>query len=51
MKEHRAKIDAVKKGDTVVTGGGLIGKVTKVDDDEVELEIARASASGWSRRR
>jgi len=40
MKEHRAMIDAVKKGDTVVTGGGLIGKVTKADDKEVEIEIA-----------
>jgi preprotein translocase subunit YajC len=40
MKTHRAMIDAVKKGDTVVTGGGLIGKVTRVDADEVEVEIA-----------
>ncbi|WP_380871841.1 preprotein translocase subunit YajC [Sphingomonas sp. DBB INV C78] len=40
LKEHRAKIDAVKKGDTVVTGGGIIGKVTKVEDHEVEVEIA-----------
>ena len=40
MKKHRAMIDAVKKGDGVVTGGGLIGKVTKVDGDTVEVEIA-----------
>lgn len=40
MKEHRAQIEAVKKGDTVVTGGGLIGKVTRVDDAEVEIELA-----------
>ncbi|AGH49145.1 MULTISPECIES: preprotein translocase subunit YajC [Sphingomonadales] len=40
LKEHRAKIDSVKKGDTVVTGGGIIGKVTKVDEHEVEVEIA-----------
>jgi len=40
MKEHRATIDAVKRGDTVVTGGGLIGKVTKVDETEVEVELA-----------
>jgi preprotein translocase subunit YajC len=40
MKEHRALIDAVKKGDEVVTGGGLIGKVTRVQDQEVEVEIA-----------
>ena len=40
MKEHRALVDAVKKGDTVVTGGGLIGKVTRADEHEVEIEIA-----------
>lgn len=40
MKEHRAMIDAVKKGDEVVTGGGLIGKATKVEDAVVEVEIA-----------
>ncbi len=39
-KEHRALIDGVKRGDTVVTGGGLIGKVIKVEDAEVEVEIA-----------
>ena len=39
MKQQRAMIDATKKGDTVVTGGGLIGKVTKVDGDEVEIEL------------
>jgi preprotein translocase subunit YajC len=40
MKEHQAKIHAVKKGDTVVTGGGLVGKVTKVEDQHVEVELA-----------
>ena len=39
MKEHQAQIGAVKKGDRVVTGGGLIGKVTKVGDSEVEVEL------------
>lgn len=39
-KEQRAKIDAVKKGDSIVTGGGLVGKVTKVDGNYVEVEIA-----------
>jgi preprotein translocase subunit YajC len=39
MKEHQAQIAAVKKGDRVVTGGGLIGKVTKVSDSEVEVEL------------
>lgn len=39
-KEHEAKINAVQKNDEVVTGGGLMGKVTKVADDHVEIEIA-----------
>lgn len=39
-KEHQAKIDAVQKNDEVVTGGGLMGKVTRVADDYVEVEIA-----------
>jgi preprotein translocase subunit YajC len=41
MKEHQAQIAAVKKGDRVVTGGGLIGKVTKVGDSEVEVELGQ----------
>jgi preprotein translocase subunit YajC len=41
MKDHQAQIGAVKKGDRVVTGGGLIGKVTKVTDTEVEVELAQ----------
>ena len=40
MKQHQAMIGAVKKNDVVVTGGGLVGKVTKVDDAEVEVELA-----------
>ncbi len=40
MKEHKAKIDAVKKGDQVVTGGGLVGKVVRVDDVYVDIELA-----------
>jgi preprotein translocase subunit YajC len=39
-KEHEAKLQAVQKSDEVVTGGGLMGKVTKVADDHVEVEIA-----------
>jgi preprotein translocase subunit YajC len=39
-KEHEAKLNAVQKNDEVVTGGGLMGKVTKVADDYVEVEIA-----------
>ncbi len=41
MKEHRAMVEALRRGDQVVTAGGLIGKVTKVkDEDEVEVELA-----------
>lgn len=40
-KEHEAKINSVQKNDEVVTGGGLMGKVTKVADDYVEVEIAQ----------
>ncbi len=39
-KEHAATIAAVQKNDEVITGGGLMGKVTKVTDDYVEVEIA-----------
>jgi preprotein translocase subunit YajC len=39
-KQHRALIDALRKGDTVITGGGLVGKVTKVEAEEVEVELA-----------
>ena len=40
MKEHRLAIDAVQKNDQIVTAGGLIAKVIKVDAHEVEAEIA-----------
>ena len=41
MKDHRALIAGVRRGDRVVTGGGLIGQVTKVvSDSEVQIEIA-----------
>jgi preprotein translocase subunit YajC len=40
-KEHQAQISAIKKGDDVVTGGGLRGRVTKVEETEVEVEIAK----------
>lgn len=39
-KEHQALIEAVKRGDQVVTAGGIVGKVTKVEDRMVEVEIA-----------
>ena len=41
VKEHKAMVGAVRRGDQVVTQGGLIGKVTKVkEDNELEVEIA-----------
>ncbi|MGH6696138.1 preprotein translocase subunit YajC [Sphingopyxis sp.] len=39
-KEHRTKVAAVKPRDQVVTGGGIVGKVTSVDDDYAHVEIA-----------
>src|SRR4051812_8782943 len=41
VKEHQATIAAVKKGDEVITGGGIRGRVTRVTDDEAEVEIAQ----------
>ena len=41
VKQHQAAINAVKKGDEVVTGGGIRGRVTKVGEDEAEVEIAQ----------
>lgn len=41
MKEHKSMLDAVRRGDKVVTGGGIIGTVVRVGtDDEVTVEIA-----------
>ena len=43
MKQHRAMVDAMRRGDQVVTSGGIMGKVFKVNDDGiVEVEIAEA---------
>jgi preprotein translocase subunit YajC len=41
VKEHQASIAAIKRGDEVITGGGIRGKVTKVTDDDAEVEIAQ----------
>ncbi|MCB1507541.1 MAG: preprotein translocase subunit YajC [Hyphomicrobiaceae bacterium] len=41
MKEHQALVAGLRRGDTVVTAGGLIGKIHKVvDDNEVEVQLA-----------
>jgi len=39
-KKHAEMVAAVKRGDTVVTSGGLIGKVNKVSDTEISLDLA-----------
>lgn len=40
-KEHAAAISAVKRGDTVTLSNGMIGKVTRVENDEAMVEIAQ----------
>ena len=40
QKEHRSMIDALAKGDEVATAGGLLGKVTKLGDSYLTLELA-----------
>ncbi len=40
-KQHAEMVKNVRKGDTVITSGGMVGRVTKVvDDDQLEIEIA-----------
>lgn len=39
QKEHQAKIAGLQKGDRVVTAGGLIGKIVKLDDHYVDLDL------------
>jgi preprotein translocase subunit YajC len=41
VKQHAEMVKNVRKGDTVITSGGMVGRVTKVvDDDQLEIEIA-----------
>jgi preprotein translocase subunit YajC len=41
VKQHQSMVKALRRGDTVVTNGGVVAKVTKVvDDDQIEVEIA-----------
>jgi preprotein translocase subunit YajC len=41
VKEHQELVKNLRRGDTVVTSGGVLGKVTKVvDDEQIEVEIA-----------
>jgi len=43
MKEHQAMLSALRRGDQIITQGGVVGKIVKVKDDanEVEVEIAK----------
>ncbi len=43
LKEHQAMVAALRRGDQVVTQGGIVGKVTKVKDDAGEIEVEIAS--------
>lgn len=44
MKEHQEMVAGLKRGDTVVTAGGLIGKITKVvDENEVQVEFSEGN--------
>lgn len=40
QKEHRSMVDALAKGDEVVTAGGMLGKVTRLSEGNLHLEIA-----------
>jgi preprotein translocase subunit YajC len=41
VKQHQEMVKNVRRGDTVITSGGLVAKVTKVvDDDKIEIELA-----------
>ena len=39
MKEHQAMVAGLRRGDRVVTQGGIVGKVTRVKEDETEIEV------------
>lgn len=41
QKDHQTKIAGIKKGDQVVTSGGIVGKVMRVDDAYADIEIAQ----------
>ncbi|MEI8303728.1 MAG: preprotein translocase subunit YajC [Burkholderiales bacterium] len=44
-KEHRGMLEALKKGDEVVTSGGVVGKIAKVGESYITVEVARAGDS------
>jgi len=45
-KEHKTMLEALKKGDEVITAGGVVGRITKVGDSYVTIEVARGEAKG-----
>ena len=50
-KQHKAMIEGAKKGDVVITGGGLVGRVIKVNGDEVEVDGLSLEVLSMSGRR
>ena len=40
LKSHKEMVENLRRGDVVVTGGGIIGKITRVQDNEATLEVA-----------
>ena len=40
QREHKTKLDGLKKGDQVLTGGGFIGRIARLDDTYVDIELA-----------
>lgn len=42
-KEHKAMVEALQKGDEVVTQGGILGRITKVGDDYIHVEVAEGT--------
>jgi len=45
-KEHKTMLEAMQKGDEVITSGGIVGRVTKVGESYVTLEVARRGEEG-----
>jgi preprotein translocase subunit YajC len=43
LKQHQSLVDALQKGDQVVTAGGLVGEVTAVRDDQVQIKSGTAT--------
>ncbi len=46
-KEHRDRVSQLKKGDQVITAGGIVGKVVHLDDDRVTVKSTAIAVSNW----